>query len=268
MEPVQYKTTRLPGHPLAGINGYVRVHRLVLYQKIGPGEQRCHWCGCPLQWMVGVPVNTPRFLIADHVDEDTLNNGPDNIVPSCSACNSGRSNGQGRIKAGELFLVVSNGRARRAAWFNCSECRKSYLSLFNLSGRPYKATCSKSCANVRRSRLTQGISKPRQIEGLVVFWGGQRCTAKEKTCLACGKRFLVPASTPENKGKVCSHSCRAAYNRLRANTPWVQRECEVCGAEFKFPEYELKFHPFRTCSKKCAGILRFREGKRYFQKAG
>lgn len=82
-----YKTARAPGHPVAWQNGDAYVHRVVLYDKIGPGVHLCHWCGRELQWNVqGI-----HRLIADHLDGDTHNNAPGNLVPSCRRCNSERS---------------------------------------------------------------------------------------------------------------------------------------------------------------------------------
>ncbi|QAY13973.1 HNH endonuclease [Mycobacterium phage Colt] len=75
-------------HPLRKIDAHVgrRVaeHRIVLYDKIGPGTHPCHWCGKPVTWGEG--------LQTDHVDWDRLNNTPDNLVPSCRPCNFNRHN--------------------------------------------------------------------------------------------------------------------------------------------------------------------------------
>jgi hypothetical protein len=77
------------GHPLADSRGIVYVHRMVLFDKIGPGEHRCHWCGTPISWMVA-GAGADGALIADHVDFDPSNNDPGNLVPSCNLCNSQR----------------------------------------------------------------------------------------------------------------------------------------------------------------------------------
>jgi len=75
------------GHPLANARGRLREHRKVLYDKIGPGEHRCHWCGVMVCWEGGT-------LAPDHLDWDVANNHPDNLVPCCWACNSARKNPQ------------------------------------------------------------------------------------------------------------------------------------------------------------------------------
>lgn len=84
-----YRVQMMPDHPLASRLGRVFVHRVVLYGKIGPGEHACHWCNKPVSW--DRRENGGEFtLIADHVDENTLNNDPSNLVPSCWKCNVGR----------------------------------------------------------------------------------------------------------------------------------------------------------------------------------
>lgn len=71
-------------HPLAA-GGAVPEHRQVLYDKIGPGEHPCHWCGKLLAW------GGKGGIHADHVDEDVSNNDPANLVASCLRCNWGRN---------------------------------------------------------------------------------------------------------------------------------------------------------------------------------
>lgn len=72
------------GHPLADSHHKVLAHRKILFDKIGPGEHPCHWCGKLLEW-------GGRYgICGDHVDNDLTNNDPDNLVPSCLSCNSKR----------------------------------------------------------------------------------------------------------------------------------------------------------------------------------
>lgn len=83
-----YASLQLTGHPLAKKNGTVHVHRLVLWEKLGceslDCEHECHWCGKLLVW------GGHKGICVDHVDEDPTNNDPENLVPSCNRCNTGR----------------------------------------------------------------------------------------------------------------------------------------------------------------------------------
>lgn len=72
-----------PDHPLANKRFYGYKHRFVLFDAIGYGPHRCHWCRKPINWHAG--------LEADHVDGDKLNNLRANIVESCGGCNIRRS---------------------------------------------------------------------------------------------------------------------------------------------------------------------------------
>jgi 5-methylcytosine-specific restriction endonuclease McrA len=72
------------GHPLADKRGRLLIHRLTLFNVIGPGVHPCHWCGTPVEW--GTTLQT------DHVNWDRRDNSPENLVPSCGPCNSRRVN--------------------------------------------------------------------------------------------------------------------------------------------------------------------------------
>lgn len=78
----KYRKIVQPDHPLAQADGKVYVHRAVLYDKIGTGEHPCHWCKTLVAWL-----RDGALLIPDHVDGNTWNNDPDNLVPSCYSCN-------------------------------------------------------------------------------------------------------------------------------------------------------------------------------------
>jgi len=80
----EYLQVQAIGHPLVGKNGVIRIHRKVLFEKVGPGDQACHWCGVPLAWF---PKPGVERLLTDHVDGDKWNNDPDNLVPTCNRCN-------------------------------------------------------------------------------------------------------------------------------------------------------------------------------------
>lgn len=76
-------------HPLASDTGELLEHRKILYEKIGPGEHECWWCGKLLVWGGSGGIH------ADHLDDDRANNAPENLVPSCKPCNGKRGGGLG-----------------------------------------------------------------------------------------------------------------------------------------------------------------------------
>jgi hypothetical protein len=77
-----YVTLWLPKHPLAKRKGgRVMEHRLVLYEKLGPGAHPCFWCGVVLEW---------KDIRVDHLNESKGDNYPDNLVASCNTCNRAR----------------------------------------------------------------------------------------------------------------------------------------------------------------------------------
>lgn len=84
-----YIVIHRPEHPLASPQGKVLEHRVVLYDKIGPGKHPCHWCGKTLDW--AAHRHAPDALTTDHLDTHTDNNDVSNLVPACLPCNSGRA---------------------------------------------------------------------------------------------------------------------------------------------------------------------------------
>lgn len=68
------------GHPLADRAEFVFEHRMVLYEKIGPGTHPCFHCGKLVEWKVS--------LIVDHLNRNRSDNRAENLVASCSKCNA------------------------------------------------------------------------------------------------------------------------------------------------------------------------------------
>ena len=82
-----------PDHPLADKRGIVYVHRMILFDTIGPGPHKCTWCSITVRWVIGGgPGSTsdPHALVVDHLDFNPSNNDPANLVASCNTCNAQR----------------------------------------------------------------------------------------------------------------------------------------------------------------------------------
>lgn len=86
-----YWQVRAEGHAVSSRAGWAYEHRVVLFDKIGPGLiAECHWCSTELRWDHTYPKHLDA-VVADHLDENKLNNAPENLVPSCARCNLARS---------------------------------------------------------------------------------------------------------------------------------------------------------------------------------
>lgn len=83
-----YKSVSRPRHPLAPPCGRVYVHRMVLFDAIGPGSHACHWCGRLVTWLL--PIDNPDTLEVDHLNGVKDDNRIDNLVVSCGDCNTTR----------------------------------------------------------------------------------------------------------------------------------------------------------------------------------
>lgn len=136
------------GHPIAPPSGVVAISRLTLYEKIGPGPHPCHWCGQQVIWIVGGGPGTPKTLIVDHIDWNTANDDPANLVPSCNRCNAHRAAPGKRqtLDADEPTILLSNGYRTRALEQVCPTCKTQFLTL---PSRP-RTYCSRACANTAR----------------------------------------------------------------------------------------------------------------------
>lgn len=94
----KYRRIKAPEHPLADKDGCLRIHRLVLFNKIGYGVHKCNWCRKDLTWL-----GPNDKIVVDHLDDDGWNNEPENLVPSCRNCNSNRA------KRPDYFTHCKNG---------------------------------------------------------------------------------------------------------------------------------------------------------------
>lgn len=151
----RYRATRVPaGHPLATSRGRtVGVHRLVLWEKIGPGTHPCYYCGFSLSWEAA--RFAPEELTVDHRDRDRFNNGPDNLVPCCHGCN---------VKNRDLTVGDEEPWRRHAGGWRirgnpavCKYCGKDFVARRDHQG----LYCSRGCSNRHRAVLKGPSEVPR-----------------------------------------------------------------------------------------------------------
>lgn len=211
---MHYKRVKLPpGHPLLTPNGTATyLHRVVLWKKIGPGSHPCHHCGRIVTWAPGRGVRDGA-LVVDHLDDNRQNNDPTNLIPSCHACNKGRTPKKNRVRDDELWLSRSDADTRRRALrFTCAECGEEFLAPHRRV-RPQKF-CGRVCSsrNGRRATLLRkgsgANSKTIRDNELFVTVGGKyRTRAIVKNCEVCGSEYLAVKSEAA-KRRTCSKACR------------------------------------------------------------
>lgn len=189
-----YKSVKLSGHPLADKSGCVAEHRLVLYKKIGPGKHKCNWCGREIEWQPGNHVHD-NALTTDHLNNDTLDNDPDNLVPSCHRCNCKRGK-KNSLKPGEPF-VVRSGSKKRAVMQTCPVCHKEFPAIPS----NHLTYCSPECAGKITGKTAPHALRP--DEPFIVY-GKTRFRAEHRICAMCSADFLAFPSSPK---RFCSRSC-------------------------------------------------------------
>lgn len=142
-----YRKRKLPHHPLAPPTGIISVSRLVLFDKLGGGSHPCAWCGRQVKWRAGDSSGRrPDDLMVDHLDWNIHNNSPDNLVPTCSVCNSHRTRERDRrlISDDELTMMV-NGERTRAVQQVCKTCGEPFLALPAKVKQGLAVYCSRPC---------------------------------------------------------------------------------------------------------------------------
>lgn len=108
-------------HPLRRKSPQISEHRFVLYEKIGAGPHSCHHCGSMLEWKFG---NVAGALFVDHLDRNTRNNDPGNLVPSCHRCNAFIRRPGYMIREDETVTVHGKSEVR-GVFVTCS-CGKEF----------------------------------------------------------------------------------------------------------------------------------------------
>ena len=143
-EKTRYLTVRIPGHPLAQKDGRLRVHRAILWEKIGPGPHPCHWCGNVLEW---------DRIVTDHVNGVTWDNRPDNLVPACNGCNLGRHS---KCKWGHEF-TPENTYIRANGTRMCRACERDRARVEPVdAGRPPGVSPKRVALTISAGNLTLG----------------------------------------------------------------------------------------------------------------
>lgn len=144
-------------HPAAALFGHqpkrgrrvvVYKHKLILFEKIGPGQHPCHWCGASLRWGHGTAEG---IIVGDHLDGDPTNNHPDNLVPACNGCNTIRARTEFRPRIGddEAVVVAPNGTRTRGGSLQCEVCGTEFVASVARIKRQTVRTCSRACAGAK-----------------------------------------------------------------------------------------------------------------------
>lgn len=142
-----------PGHPLAFKGRYIPAARLILWEKIGPGEHPCHYCGTIVAWLPGA-ATAAGALVADHKDRDGMNDDPDNLVPACQTCNI--FNSERVVRDDEVFLTRGHTRLR-GVQRRCEDCGEEFVTYPD--PRPNRGRfCSRSCARRHQHRLEERLA--------------------------------------------------------------------------------------------------------------
>lgn len=80
----------------------------------------------------------------------------------------------------------------------------------------------------------------------------------DRVCIVCSRSFYKP---PSNPAKACSDDCAKVLRRQNAGRPRLAQSqtCKVCNETFYKPPSHLAAWPGRTCSRKCAAVLRWKD---------
>lgn len=132
------KSKWAPDHPVVPPCGTTHLSRIILYDAIGEGPHKCHWCNTPVYWTTTYQGHDA--LIVDHIDGDYTNDDLSNLVPSCNTCNNNRTR-TGKIKSTDL-VVLEGYKTRRAVELTCTQCSTKYLVVTK------RASISKFCSKL------------------------------------------------------------------------------------------------------------------------
>lgn len=185
----------VPDHPLVPPCGRMSVHRINLFEKLGPGVHRCHWCKKPLIWEVRRKAKR-RAIFVDYLDHDRNNVSKQNIIPICNTCNVRRK----QRDVAEEYVEIA-GIRHRATRRICATCEKEFLvPTYQLKHRPARF-CSVSCRS-------GGEIQPGELFIEVQIKDGRikRLRATEIECQTCHRKILKETG---KKRRFCSVPCAA-----------------------------------------------------------
>jgi 5-methylcytosine-specific restriction endonuclease McrA len=135
-----------PDHPLRVNAVAVPEHRVILWNRYGPGTHSCHRCGKSVTWF-GRPAS--ELIVTDHLDQNSKNNDPENLAISCQRCNT--MNTKRNVQDDELFIVRKDGTRLRAIQVDCAFCGAAVLipKCYDPTTRRY---CDRRCFYAGRAR--------------------------------------------------------------------------------------------------------------------
>jgi len=148
IHPSKYKLVWAPHHPLTTHKAQqLTEHRAILWEKIGPGPHTCHRCGAFVTWVIGGTGTAIGELIVDHINRNKRDNAPNNLAPSCRACNGlNHDTYRNAIQDDEPFLVhAATGHRYRAVKSTCINCGKEFIGQRAKRSKPASKYCSRQC---------------------------------------------------------------------------------------------------------------------------
>ena len=205
----RYKKLRRVGHPLATKDGHLAEHRLILYEKIGPWAHECNWCQRMLRWTPGKMEEDS--ILPDHINWNTHDNSPDNIVPSCPKCNALHRQ-RYNLNPGEFMAEYPSGMRYRATWKNCEGCGALFAKKVSERGRDKGRFCSKSCSS-RATNISKVVLGPGEFL-LPINSGGKNLKVKMANCACCGKPFPRPTFSRPGENMNCSNKCGSTTSHV------------------------------------------------------
>ena len=176
---------------------------MILYDKIGAGPHPCHWCGDKLVWAVASGTG----IVADHLDGDTQDNDPENLVPSCRGCNANRS---------------THGRRQPKT---CEHCGVAFIAKGN-THHSDRRFCSLSCAGAVRAAIMRERPTLSAHGTRARYTGKDKCRCDE--CRAANaaytQKLIQDRAERGDDAKPCEH-CGTVFAPPRRRSRFCSRTC-------------------------------------------